>query len=112
MSKDAAIAQVAASLAYTPYDNDPNRTKHSKDTINAAKDKIHSENPHLGLDNYKVIESNRDRFAMVNHHDKIIHIGNAGTRTSGRLGDFANDACVALFNVSLPGRQKRVNNMV
>jgi hypothetical protein len=91
MSKDAAIAQVAASLAYAPYDNDPNRVKDSKDTINAAKDKIHSENPHLGLNNYKVVESNRDRFAMVSHEDKVIHIGNSGTRTFGSVKDFVKD---------------------
>jgi hypothetical protein len=112
MSKDAAIAQVAASLAYCPYSDDPERTQNSKDTINDAKDRIHSENKHLGLDKFQVVESNRDRFAMVSHSDKVIHIGNAGTRTSGRIGDFLNDACVFLTNHSLPGRQARVNQMV
>jgi hypothetical protein len=130
MNKDAAIAQVAASLAYTPYDEDPKRTKNSIDIINAAKDKIHMENKHLGLNNYKVVESNRDRFAMVSHSDKVVHIGNAGTRTSGkilsdtwefikgngktstRFGDIMNDTCLLFTNHSLPGRQAKVNDMV
>jgi Lipase (class 3) len=86
------LLAVAADIAYMQE----SRSGSSKERIESAKKVMSEQYPSMKLNEYKVIKSNYDMYAMRNEKTNQIIIAYRGTAGEHGLRDFINDVALAL----------------